>query len=113
MLKELSQYRIIQQAIDGKNTFSEIRIVKGYGQSAGLQVFPNPTADGSVTVVLENAGAETILQLVDMNGRTVRTWDHITGNRIFVDGIHSGMYILRAWPAGTHESVSVKLVVGR
>jgi hypothetical protein len=113
MLKELSQYRIIDQTFDGKNTYSEIRMVKGYGQSARLQVFPNPSAAGAITVALENAGAETVFQLVDMNGKTVKTWDHITGNSIFVDGIHSGVYILRAWPAGSYESISVKIVVNR
>jgi hypothetical protein len=110
-LKEVSQYRILQQDLNGKNVYSEIRMVKGYGQTFGLQVFPNPSVNGNITVVMENAGTETVLQLIDMNGKIVRTWNHVSSNSMQISGINAGMYILRAMQPGMQEAAHVKLLV--
>ena len=112
ILKQVCQYRIGQSDIDGKIRYSEIRMVKGFGQTASLLVYPNPTTDGQINIVLENAGTETVMQLIDMNGRIMRTWIQ-TNNKIVINDVASGIYMLRAWPKDSNEPVIVKLVVDK
>lgn len=111
--KVVSQYRIGQQDINGKTAYSDIRLVKGIAQEARLLVFPNPSPNGQINVVLENSMANAVLQLVDMNGRIVKTWNHAEGNSLAIEGLKSGMYILRAYTGNGNESISVKVLVGK
>ncbi|MBI5858147.1 MAG: T9SS type A sorting domain-containing protein [Sphingobacteriales bacterium] len=111
-LKSVSEYRIAQMDLDGKISYSDIRMIKGYGQSVKLLVFPNPSPDGQINVVMENINTATVLQLIDMNGKVVKSWANIINNKIVMEGIKSGIYILRAWSDG-NEAVNVKLFVGK
>lgn len=109
----VSQYRIGQQDINGKTIYSEIRLVKGLAQEARLLVYPNPSPNGQVNVVLENGMSGAVLQLLDMNGKLVRTWNHAEGNSLSIADLKSGMYVLRAYTGNGNEVISVKILVGR
>lgn len=111
--KAVSQYRIAQMDMDGRTTYSDIRLVKGFGQTANLLVYPNPSPDGTLNIVMENKTAATILQLLDMNGRLVKSWANISNDKIVIENIKSGIYILRAWPGDGNEPVNVKIFVGK
>lgn len=111
--KAVSQYRIAQMDMDGRTSYSDIRMVKGLGQLVKLLVFPNPSADGQINIVMENINALTVIQLLDMNGRLVKSWANISSNKIVADNIKSGIYLLRAWPGDGNEPISVKLFVGK
>jgi hypothetical protein len=62
---------------------------------------------------MENISTATVLQLIDMNGKVIRSWANITNNKIVMDGVKSGIYILRALPGDGNESLNVKLFVGK
>lgn len=113
ILKAVSQYRIVQADLDGRISYTQIRMVKGFGQSVKLLVFPNPSPDGKINVLMENINAATVLQLIDLNGRIVKSWANISNDKVIVDGIKSGVYILRAWPGDGNEPVNVKIFVGK
>jgi hypothetical protein len=113
ILKTVSQYRIAQADLDGRISYTGIRMVKGFGQSVKLLVFPNPSPDGQINIVMENINTATVLQLMDMNGRIVKSWVNITNDKVVVDGIRSGIYILRAWPGDGDEPINVKIFVGK
>jgi len=49
----ISQYRIKQVDFDAKFKFSDIRAVRGEGQAGHTIVFPNPSFDGRVSIVLK------------------------------------------------------------
>ncbi|HWR34009.1 MAG TPA: T9SS type A sorting domain-containing protein [Chitinophagaceae bacterium] len=112
-VKSVSQYRIAQIDLDGRIYYSDIRLVKGFGQATNLLVYPNPSPDGIVNVMLENRTATTVLQLLDINGRLVKSWANISNDKLVIENIKSGIYILRAWPGDGNEPVNVKIFVGK
>jgi hypothetical protein len=110
-LPGVSQYRLRQVDLDGKALFSEVRLVKGLAQEGVLQVFPNPTQDGSIRVVVNGQNNPVDIQLVDMNGRIVRQVLNTTGNEIRISGLSSGIYTLRVRMRETSTIVSTKVMV--
>ncbi len=111
--KGVTQYRIKQVDIDEHYKFSEIRSVRGWGQAGKIIVYPNPSSDGKVKVVFEEAAAVRDVTLVDMNGRVVRQWRGVTNNNIQIDNLVTGMYTLRVVDTGTGEQTVEKLVVSK
>jgi hypothetical protein len=91
----VSQYRIKQVDIDGKAKYSDIRAVRGEGQSDKVIVYPNPSNTGSVTVIFENRDGLRDVQLSDNSGRTVQQWSAVAGNTIQISNLSAGMYTLR------------------
>lgn len=109
--KGISQYRIKQVDLDGKSKLSDIRAVRGDGQSDNTIVYPVPSRDGRVNVVFNQEEGTWNVNLLDMNGRTVRQWKAVTGNTLKIENLRQGVYTLRIQNSAT-GSVSVeKLVV--
>lgn len=111
--KGISQYRIRQVDFDGKNKFSDIRSVRGDGQGGKLIVFPNPTQDGRINVVFEDANVTRDIALIDMSGRVVKQVRNISNNNITLDNLVSGMYTLRVVVPATGEQTVQKVVVNK
>lgn len=111
--KGISQYRIKQIDIDNKSKFSDIRSVKGDGQIGKIIVYPNPTADGRVNVVFDDASVTRSITVSDMSGRTVKQINSITNNNITIDNLQPGMYSLRVFVPETGEQSVMKVVVNK
>jgi len=111
--KGISQYRIKQVDIDNKSKYTDIRSVKGDGQMGGIVVYPNPTADGRVNVVFDNASVTRSITVSDMSGRTVKQINSITNNNITIDNLQPGMYSLRVFVPETGEQSVMKVVVNK
>ena len=95
-------YRLRQEDVDGKFTYSSVQFVAGgTGKAEPLALYPNP-AHGSVQVL--NVAPQTPLALLDQLGRTVRTYP---AGPVPLDlvGVAPGVYWLRA------ASQSIRLVV--
>lgn len=112
-LNTVCQYRLRQVDLDNKITYSETRMVKGIDQAGGVLVFPNPTNNGQLTVVLDQFLEGANLKLVDMNGRNVKQWDNIRQNRFEITGIPSGIYLLQVWPKDSREPIVTKVMVNK
>ncbi len=81
-LNGLTQYRLRQIDIDTRPTLSDVRIVKGFGQQFNLSVFPNPSKDGQIVVLMNKADQAADITLIDMSGKITAQWNHFTGNRL-------------------------------
>jgi hypothetical protein len=109
--KGITQYRLRQMDIDGKQAFSVIRSVRGEGQKGKIIIFPNPSSDGKVNVVFEDKDVSRNVSLMDMNGRTLRQWKNIMGNTLQIENLLSGFYTLRIVNSETGAQVVEKFVV--
>ncbi len=109
----VTQYRLQQVDMDNSITYSDIRMVKGMDQTGRLLVFPNPSPDGNLNIVLDNMGTDLTVRLIDMNGRLVKEWNNVTNGRIFVSHVASGMYTLRVWERNTGQVQQLKVIVSK
>ncbi|HEY3250064.1 MAG TPA: T9SS type A sorting domain-containing protein [Ignavibacteria bacterium] len=107
----VTQYRIKQVDIDGRSKFSEIRAVRGFEQSGKIIVYPNPSSDGRVNVVFDDAEGTRDVILMDVSGRMIKQWKGITGNTIQIDNLVQGMYSLKIVNRDTGVQNIEKIVV--
>jgi hypothetical protein len=112
-LTGVSLYRLRQVDMDNKLTYSDIRMVKGIDQSSGVIVFPNPSADGQFTIVLDNYYEGSVIKLVDMNGRSIKEWSNVTTGKLIVNNVSAGMYMLQIWQKAINESQVIKVIVSK
>ncbi len=113
MVNGMSQYRIKQVDLDGKFKNSEIRAVRGEGQLTKTVVYPNPTSNGKVTVVFEDATSQKDVSLIDMTGRAIRQWKGVTNNNIQIDNLTPGVFSLLIVIPQTGEQSVEKIVVNK
>lgn len=111
-VKGITQYRIRQEDLDRKSTYSNIIAVRGETQPDKVIVYPNPSG-GRVTVVFEAVNAARDISLSDMMGRTIKQWRNVTANNISIDKLSSGIFILRVTNIETREQVVEKIVVNK
>ena len=112
--KGITQYRIRQADLDGVNKLSDIRSVRGEGQSTTTIVYPNPSSDGRVNVVFEGGEiTKRDISVQDMNGRIIKQWKNYSNNNIQIENLSPGFYTIRVMNAGTGELSIEKLVVNK
>ncbi|TMI93237.1 MAG: T9SS type A sorting domain-containing protein [Bacteroidetes bacterium] len=109
--KGITQYRIKQVDIDGRAKFSEIRAVRGYEQSGKIIVYPNPSTNGRVNVVFDDAEGTRDVMLMDLSGRMVKQWKGVTGNLLQIDNLGQGMYSLKVINRDSGVQTVEKIVV--
>jgi len=101
-------YRLKQQDIDGRNTYSVVRIVKGTAtKQLTLQVWPVP-AVGFFNVTVTGLEKADVLQVVDMNGRLVKQLVVQNQTQQQVSGLPAGTYFVKLV---SDKTVSQKVVV--
>jgi len=109
--KGITQYRIRQVDIDGRAKYSEIRAVRGYEQKGKLIVYPNPSRDGRVNVVFDDAEGTRDVSLMDMSGRMIKQWKAVAGNMLEIQNLGQGMYNLRVVNRETGQQTVEKIIV--
>jgi len=109
----ISQYRLRQLDIDGKQSYSQIRTVRGEGQKSKTIVYPNPSGEGKVTVVFEDANSTRDVSLMDISGKTLKQWKGVTNNNIQIDNLNAGFYTVRIVNTETGEQVVEKFIVNK
>ncbi len=69
----VNYYKLIQYDIDGRASVAGVKTLKFKYNSSELVCYPNPTADGRVTVVMpdELAGHKKQLSLVNVSGKVI------------------------------------------
>ncbi|HEX6848454.1 MAG TPA: T9SS type A sorting domain-containing protein [Chitinophagaceae bacterium] len=111
--KGISQYRIKQIDIDRKAKYSEIRAVRGEGQKGKTIIYPNPTNDGKVRIVFEDADAIRDVSVTDMSGRIIKQMKAVTSNNILIENLIAGIYTVRIVNNETSEQEVQKFVVNK
>ena len=101
-------YRLRQVDIDQKFTYSPVRIVEGMPEkSVILKAWPVPVAD-NLNVKVSGIGKTEQLQVIDMQGKLVKSYSVTNEQTIIINGLPSGTYILRLNKA---TPVTEKIVV--
>ena len=88
----LSQYRVKQVDLDGGIKFTDIKTVKGYGQSAEVSVFPNPATGGRFSLLFGDNDAYNA-RVLDATGRTAQQVNNAKGSLSF-SGLKPGLYVV-------------------
>ena len=109
--KGITQYRIKQIDVDAKTKYSEVRSVRGDGQIGKTIVYPNPSSDGKVNIVFEDAAVSRDISVSDMSGRTVKQLKGVTANNITIENLTPGVYSLRIVVPSTGDQLIEKIVV--
>ena len=107
--KGLGQYRLQQVDLDGKVTYSDVRTVQDETAKVHMQVYPNPSQNGSATITFD-AAADREVAVLDAGGRTVRQ-QHTTAITVVVDNLSDGFYSIRVTNRTTGEVRVEKLMV--
>jgi hypothetical protein len=97
--------------INGRQSYSLLRAVRGDGQKGKTIVFPNPTNDGKVNVVFEDKDVSRNVSLTDVNGRLVKQWKNVLSNTLQIENLLTGFYTLRIINSETGEQIVEKIVV--
>lgn len=111
--KGISQYRLRQVDIDAMATYSDVRAVRGEGQIGKITIYPNPTADGKVNIVFDDANVVRTVSVTDMSGRMVKEVRAVSNNNITISNLQSGMYTVKISVPETGEQVVQKIVVNK
>jgi hypothetical protein len=111
--KGITQYRIKQVDYDNKSKYTEIRSVRGLDQIGKVTVYPNPTNNGTVNVMFDDASVTRTISVLDMSGRTLKQINNVTNNNITIDNLQPGMYTLRIMVPETGEQTVQKIVVNK
>lgn len=94
------RYRLRQEDLNGETDYSETRFVAAMDQAISLNLYPNPSCNGTVSADLGNAAVRQIC-LFDFSGRIIRQWSQYGGTRLTIREIPNGNYVLRvASPSG-------------
>lgn len=113
MITAVTEYRLQQSDINGKISYSAVRSVKGYGQSKGITVYPNPSGNGQVNVLFEKTSHPFIIELLDMSGRLLQKWSCSNQSQLVIVNMQPGVYILKVWIPGTQELITEKIIINR
>jgi hypothetical protein len=111
--KGISQYRLRQVDIDGKQAYSQIRSVRGEGQKSNTIIYPNPSGDGKVNIVFEGTNSTRDVSLMDVSGKTLKQWKGVTNNNIHIENLNAGFYTVRIVNVETGEQVIEKFIVNK
>jgi hypothetical protein len=109
--KGITQYRLRQIDIGGKQAYSPVRAVRAGGQKGKTIIYPNPSNDGKVNVVFPDVSTIRDVSLMDMNGRVIKQWKGIANNNIQIDNLTGGFYTIRIVDIETGEQTVDKIVV--
>lgn len=101
-------YRLKQEDIDGKTTYSVVRIVKGDAtKQLSMQVWPVPAA-GFFNVSVNGLAKPDVVQVIDMNGRLVKQFAVQNQTQQQVSGLPTGTYYLKL---SSDKTVGQKVVI--
>ncbi|MDQ3681838.1 MAG: T9SS type A sorting domain-containing protein, partial [Bacteroidota bacterium] len=109
--KGVTQYRIQQVDLDYRAAYTDVRSVRGEESSSKLLVFPNPSNDGKVKLLFENASALKNVAISDMSGRVVKQYKNVTGESLPIENLHSGMYSIQVTDLSTAVITVEKVLV--
>lgn len=102
--KGTNMYRLVQEDLDGKKTYSEVRVVKLSSQSVS-NVFPNPS-NGAINISRTNDGKKMNLQILDQSGRVISQVNNITDANYRMNISQSGIYSIKMmYPESGEQSI--------
>jgi hypothetical protein len=104
-----NMYRLVQEDLDGKKTYSEVRVVKLSAQSVS-NVFPNPST-GAINISRSNDGKKMNIQVLDQSGRVISQVNNIIDSNYRMNLPQSGIYSIKMMYPETGEQSIQRIVV--
>jgi len=104
-----NMYRLVQEDLDGKKTYSEVRVVKLSAKSVS-NVFPNPST-GAINISRSNDGKKMNIQVIDQSGRIISQVNNITDANYRMNLAQSGIYSIKMMYPETGEQSIQRVVV--
>ncbi|MBL7726730.1 MAG: T9SS type A sorting domain-containing protein [Dinghuibacter sp.] len=103
-------YRLKQNDFDGRVQYSETRYIDKLPGKTELLVYPNP-ANGPVEVVLPADAGKMDVHLADMGGRLINRWVGITANRLSINNLKAGVYMIKVYVRETGETLLARIMI--
>ncbi|MCS3799039.1 T9SS type A sorting domain-containing protein [Niastella sp. OAS944] len=103
-------YRLVQKDKDNTSTISASAGVRGMEESARVSIYPNPGTSGNMNVLFGNSATHDI-SVMDLSGRIVRTWKNYHSDKLLIDGIKAGVYMLVITTRLNNEKQVYKIVI--
>ncbi len=104
----ITYYRLKQEDIDGRTSYSVIRIVKAdANKQLAMQVWPVP-AVGFFNVSVNGLDKTDMIQVIDMNGRLVKQFTIQNQVQQQVNGLPAGAYFVKL---ASDNTVGQKVIV--
>jgi len=104
-------YRLVQEDIDGKLTYSEVRMIRIGAQSVSM-VFPNPSS-GGITISRTADDKKMNIQIIDLSGRVVKEYYNISESYYKFNITQPGVYNIKMTYPETGEQSIQRVVVQR
>jgi hypothetical protein len=104
-----SFYRLVQEDLDGKLSYTEVRMVKLNGQTVSM-VFPNPS-NGPVNISRTADGKKMNIQVIDQTGKIISQANNITDANYRLNIPQSGVYTIKISYPETGEQSTQRIVV--
>ncbi len=108
--KSFSEYRIKSVEAGNVSKYSHIRSVNGIGDENNMLVFPNPSF-GSASVLMNNVSGAITVEVLDNTGRVIKRVQNSADNSVRINGLNTGVYMIRATDMSTGISTTKKLLV--
>jgi hypothetical protein len=106
----VSYYRIKQVNLDGSVKYTEIRQVDGSKFKAKTLLYPNPSTSGVANLIFTSSAARSI-QVFDIAGVAVKSWNDFNGQELKITGLKPGVYSISMINSATSERETLRLVV--
>jgi hypothetical protein len=111
--KGVTQYRLRQLDRDGKGKYTDIRSVRGLSQLNKTILYPNPSNDGNINLVFDNASGSKNILVSDMTGRIIKQFKGITSSSMQIENLMTGLYNIRITNTQTGQSNTERIAVVR
>lgn len=108
--KGIVQYRLQQVGLDGKITYSPVRVVRSEELTDKITAFPNPSFNGKITLAFDASPATRDVTVSDLTGRVVKRFIGIKDNSLVIENLTTGMYTIQIINQST-SAVSLEKVI--
>ncbi|MEP6673673.1 MAG: DNRLRE domain-containing protein [Ferruginibacter sp.] len=104
-LKGLNYYRLKQVDLDGKFTYSDIRLLNYDDTKKQLIIYPNPAADKISLIGNTNVDAPVTISIYDIQGKKIKEISiaSFSNMDINISELSRGIYSVRIYHAATKE----------
>lgn len=107
----ITQYRLLQRDIDGRQSFSKVIIINALNNTAlTVLIYPIPSTDGNCNISFNDAAPKDLL-LTDNSGKTIQTVRNLSASQCSLQKLRSGLYFLTIRHQSTGEAITRKIVV--
>jgi len=102
-------YRIRQVDLDGKSSFSEVRLLNNHSEKIEILIYPNPSR-GSARVILPTGIGAVDITLNNSEGKAIRKWDRVV-DQLQLNQLTPDIYLLRIIVKETGAVQAYKIIV--